>query len=68
MQNLKLKQDLLNLAKDIERQIKVIVDDAAKFNAGVPAIRMRDMNGNYILVPLLLAKSQVLAALVNLKE
>lgn len=63
-----IKQELLNLLSNIRQQELAVIQNAAIHNPGVQPTDLRDMHGNYIFIPLLAAKAQVLAALANLKE
>jgi hypothetical protein len=61
-----LRRDVVALLKDIEKQI-MEVEKFAKGN-GIEPFEMRDANGGWVMSPLLLAKTQAYASLVQLNE
>ena len=64
-----LRQDLQNLRADIDAQINIIIKDISNDpSTSGSALNMRDTNGQYILVPLIVAKAQVLSALVEMEK
>jgi hypothetical protein len=65
MSSLQLRNQLVSLGVDINRQIDVIIDQAR--NQDIQAHSMRTSNGDWVLTPLLLAKAQVLNALATLE-
>ena len=50
----------------INAQIEEIHSQAKRM--GIPAVKMRDASGNYVLSPLLAAKAQTLHALVLVNQ
>jgi hypothetical protein len=61
-----LKQQLINLGMDINKQIDVIVEEARSRNVQPHLLRLPD--GSWVLPPLLLAKAQVLNGLASLEN
>lgn len=61
-----LRRDVVALLKDIEKQI-MEVEKFAK-NNGTEPFEVRDAYGGWVMSPLLLAKAQAYATLVQLNE
>lgn len=59
-----LRRDIARLLNQIDTQIKEVESEAQK--AGVKPEEMRDANGNWVMTPLLVAKVQGFAALIQL--
>ena len=60
-----LRRDTLRLMKQIETQITEVNKHAVQL--GVEAHQLRDANGNWVMIPLLLAKTQAYAMLIQLQ-
>ena len=60
-----LRRDTIQLMKQIEVQIKEVNEWAAEL--GCEGYQLRDTNGNYPMIPLLLAKTQAYAMLIQLQ-
>lgn len=60
-----LRLDLMNLIKEIDSQIQEVKGVAQEM--GIPPEKLRDRTGNYVMTPLLLAKAQSYAALIQLQ-
>jgi hypothetical protein len=60
-----MRRDTVQLLNDINTQIKEVKEEAQR--KGFPPERMRDGNGNWVMSPLLLAKAQAYATLVQLQ-
>lgn len=65
-----LVSQLLDTRNAIDNQIQQLEEDGKKsdFWEDLKPHEIRDANGNYLITPLLLAKSQVLFALVELEK
>jgi hypothetical protein len=61
-----LRKDTVRLLQQIETQIDEVRLEAAKYD--VPPEKMRDANGSWVMIPLLLAKAQGYATLVQLND
>jgi hypothetical protein len=61
-----LRRDLVQLMRQIDAQIADIEERAKQL--GVASEKMRDANNSYIMAPLLLAKVQAYATLVQLQS
>lgn len=61
-----LRRDTVQLIKEIDAQIEEITHHAAI--AGLPRHKLRDANGNWAMSPLLLAKAQAYASLIQLQS
>lgn len=59
-----LRKEMVQLLKSVDAQIKEIEQEAERF--GIPPEKMRDSNGNWVMIPLLLAKVQAYSTLVQL--
>jgi hypothetical protein len=59
-----LRRDTVALLKEIEAQIDSVKETAQTM--GIPPEKLQDTNGNWVMSPLLLAKVQALAILVQL--
>lgn len=62
-----LKQEIRYTLAAIERQADLLVDQANRSSTEVKPEELRDANGNYLITPLLVAKSNCLLALSNLE-
>ena len=60
-----LRRDTIQLIKQIDAQIEEVKEEAKKI--GIPPEKMRDANGNWVMSPLLLAKTMAYATLVQLQ-
>jgi len=61
-----LRRDVIAVIKEIDAQIDEVKEQAARM--GVPPQKMRDMNGNFVMSPLLLAKAQAYGSLIQLQS
>lgn len=61
-----LRRDTIKLIKQVDQQIAVVNQRAAEL--GIEGFQLRDQNGNWPMVALLLAKVQAHAALVQLQK
>jgi hypothetical protein len=61
-----MRRDTVQLLKQIDVQIKEVEEAARRSN--VPPSKLRDTNGNWVINPLLLAKVQAYATLVQLQS
>ena len=63
-----IKQQINTLLEDINSQIRVIKDDAISLTPDVESLfNLRHRDGKYVMVPLLLAKAELLAGLARLE-
>lgn len=60
-----LRRDTIQLINQIDAQIDEIKEEAQKM--GIPPEKMRDTNNNWVMTPLLLAKTQAYASLILLQ-
>ena len=60
-----LRRDTVQLLNQIEEQIKVVTEEAQ--GMGIPPVKLRDGNNNWVMIPLLLAKAQAYSTLVQLQ-
>lgn len=60
-----LRRDTIQLMKQIDAQIDEVKEEARRI--GVPPEKMRDSSGNWVMSPLLLAKTQAYLMLVQLQ-
>ena len=60
-----LRRDTIQLIRQIDQQIEEVNRHAAQ--AGIEGYKLRDANGNWVMSPLLLAKTQAYASLVQLQ-
>ncbi len=61
-----LRRDLIAIKKDIDAQIEEVENQAEEL--GIPHTKLRDSRGNFIMIPLLLAKAQVYDSLTRLQS
>lgn len=61
-----LRRDTLQLLKQIDRQIAEVNRHAEEM--GIEGWQLRDADGNWAMTPLLLAKTQAYATLVQLQS
>lgn len=61
-----LRRDTIQLLRQIDKQIAVV--EKASQTMGTPPHEIRDANGNWVMIPLLLAKVQIYATLVQLQK
>lgn len=61
-----LRKDVVALLKNIEMQIAEVEKFANK--NGIQPVEVQDHNGNWVMIPLLLAKTQAYSTLVQLNE
>lgn len=61
-----LRRDTVALIKQIDVMIEDVERQARQM--GIVAEKMRDANGSYIMAPMLLAKAQAYATLVQLQS
>lgn len=61
-----LRRDVVALIKRIDAQIDEVEKEAKKM--GISSAQMRDQHANWVMTPLLLAKTQAYATLVALNE
>ena len=60
-----LRRDTIALLKQIDMQIQEIEREAKRM--GIPSYKLRDTSGNWVMSPLLLAKAQAYAMLIQLQ-
>jgi len=60
-----LRRDTIKLINQIDLQIDEVTREAERL--GFPPEKMRDSSGNWVMVPLLLAKTQAYASLILLQ-
>ena len=60
-----LRRDTIKLMRQIDAQIKEVEETAQSLR--VPPEKMRDTSGNWVMIPLLLAKTQLYASLIQLQ-
>lgn len=60
-----LRRDTVQLLNDINLQIKEVKEEAQKM--GISPEKLRDGYGNWVMSPLLMAKTQAYATLVQLQ-
>lgn len=60
-----LRREMIQLLKQVNCQIEEVNRHADQ--AGIQGYQLRDANGNWVMAPLLLAKTQVLAAIIQLQ-
>lgn len=60
-----LRRDTIQLLKQIDMQIDEVNREAKKL--GVQGFQLRDAQGNWVMSPLLLAKTQAYSTLVHLQ-
>lgn len=60
-----LRRDTIQLLRQIDTQIKEVEEMAKRSH--LPPESFRDANGNWPMIPLLLAKTQAVATLVQLQ-
>lgn len=60
-----LRRDTIQLINQIDAQINEVKEEAQQM--GIPPEKMRDSNDNWVMSPLLLAKAQAYATLVQLQ-
>lgn len=63
---MELGRELARAMVQINSQIEEIHGEAKRM--GIPAVKMKDAHGSYILAPLLAAKAQTLHALVLVNQ
>jgi len=61
-----LRRDTIALIKQIETQIEEVTREAML--ARIDPSKMRDSSGNWVMIPLLLAKAQAYSTLVLLQQ
>lgn len=61
-----IAQELALCLKQVNNQMEEIRQEAVQSN--IPPVKMRDANGGYIWAPLVVAKAQVLHALVLVNQ
>lgn len=61
-----LRRDTIKLLKEIDMQIDEVTRHAAQIH--MEAYQLRDADGNWVMIPLLLAKTQAYATLVTLQK
>lgn len=59
-------RELNNIKADLEKQIEVV--KVLAVDMGIDPTMIRDTSGGYVLIPLLVAKSNVIVALSNLEK
>lgn len=60
-----LRRDTIKLINQIDKQIKEVEEFAQ--GLGIPPEKVRDTTGNWVMSPLLLAKVQAYASLIQLQ-
>jgi hypothetical protein len=61
-----LRRDTVQLIKQIDAQIDEVKAYAQEL--GIEPVKLRDTNGNWVMSPLLLAKTQAYASLITLQQ
>lgn len=61
-----LRREMVQLLTSIDEQIKEVQTEAEKL--GIPAMRLRDDRGNWVMIPLLSAKIQAISSLIELNK
>ena len=61
-----LRRDTVSLLREIDKQIDAVKTEAVRM--GIPPEKMRDSSGNWVMSPLLLAKTQAYSTLVTLQS
>lgn len=61
-----LRRDLVQLIRQIDTQMDEVKKQAE--NLGIEPKQLRDANGNWAISPLLVAKAQAYAALIQLQK
>lgn len=61
-----LRRDTVQLLKQIEAQIYEVEEEAKRM--GIPREQLRDTTGNWVMIPLLLAKAQTYSLLTQLRS
>lgn len=64
--NNELRRNVLEILTDIQVQIDEVKKEAALFT--MQPSEVKDHNGNWVMVPLLLAKIQAISTLIQLNE
>lgn len=65
---MELLVELQKALEEIDKQIETIHLSASKDHFAVPVYAIRDMQGNYLLSPLLVAKANLLVAITELRR
>jgi len=60
-----LRRDTIQLIKQIDAQINEVKEEAQQI--GIPPEKLRDSSGNWVMSPLLLAKTMAYSTLVTLQ-
>jgi hypothetical protein len=60
-----LRRDTIKLLTQIDKQIEEVTKEAR--NMGISPEKMRDASGNWVMIPLLMAKTQIYSTLVQLQ-
>jgi hypothetical protein len=63
---MELGREISTTIIQVNKQIEAVREQAHR--AGVDAIRLRDTNGNWVIIPLLAAKAQCLHALAIINQ
>lgn len=61
-----LREELMKTYREVTRQIEEV--DKAADDVGVQTHQLRDLNGNWLLVPLITARVQILHSLAMLNQ
>ena len=61
-----LRQELMDAYKDVDRQITLVKDEAESME--IQPGELRDGQGNWVMIPLLVAKAQLLHGLIILNR
>lgn len=61
-----LRQELVESYQDVQRQLTVVKDTAVSM--GIEPKDLRDSNGGWVMIPLLLTRVQILHALALLNQ
>ena len=63
-----IKQQINSLLDDINHMIRVVKEDAISLSPDIESLNhVKNPDGTYVMIPLLLAKAEVLAGLARLE-
>lgn len=60
-----LRRDVITIKKQIDTQMAVVKEQAEEY--GIPPEKLRDTNGNFVMIPLLVAQAQIYDSLIRLQ-
>lgn len=61
-----LREELIKSYRELEAQIKAVEEEAA--GMGINEFKLRDTSGNWVMIPLVTAKVQILHSFALLQE